>query len=91
MSDPTLPGTPGTGPEPPPEAEGFRDEQIEAEKQRVADEEEAQLQRSKDLKAFLSGEPEEVPPAEGTSTSTKAKKSSTKDEPPTTTNYSTKS
>jgi hypothetical protein len=56
MSDPTLPGTPGTGPVPEPEAEGFREEQIEAEKarQQAADEETAQ--RSAEQKAFYSGE-----------------------------------
>jgi hypothetical protein len=65
MSDPSLPGTPGTGPIPEPEAEGFRDEQVEQEKQRLVDEQTEALQRSKEAKDFYTGKPEEPPPPEG--------------------------
>lgn len=65
MSDPSLPGTPGTGPIPEPEAEGFREEQVDAEKQRLVDEQTEALQRSKDAKDFYTGKPDEPPPPEG--------------------------
>jgi hypothetical protein len=65
MSDPSLPGTPGTGPIPEPEPEGFREEQTEAEKQRLVDEQTEALQRSKDAKEFYTGKPDEPPPPEG--------------------------
>ncbi len=69
MSDPTLPGTPGTGPIPEPEPEGFREEQTEAEKQRLVDEQKDALDRSKEAKDFYTGKPEEPPPPEGGVTS----------------------
>lgn len=90
MSDPTLPGTPGTGPIPEPEPEGFRDEQTEAEKQRLLDEKEASLQRSKDAKDFYSDAPPEPPPVEGETRGTKGKTKGKSDDEPTTTGYTTK-
>jgi hypothetical protein len=77
MSDPSLPGTPGTGPIPEPEAEGFREEQTEAEKQRLVDQQKDALERSKEAKDFYTGAPEEVepPPPEGeTGTGTRSSK-----------------
>jgi hypothetical protein len=55
MSDPSLPGTPGTGPLPEPEPEGFREEQIEAERQRQLDEREEQAQLNKEAAEKYSG------------------------------------
>ena len=65
MSDPSLPGTPGTGPIPDEEPEGFRDEQVEAEKQRLVDEQKDALARSQEAKDFYTGKPEDPPPPEG--------------------------
>lgn len=62
MSDPTLPGWPGTGPLPDPEPEGFRDEQIALEAERLAQEQVDQAQRSKEAKEFYSGRPEVTEP-----------------------------
>lgn len=59
---------PGAGPTPEPEAEGFREEQTEAEKQRLIDEAEATIQRSKETKDVISGKPPEPPPPEARST-----------------------
>lgn len=60
---------PGVGPIPDAEPEGFREEQVEAERQRQIDEKEAAEQRSAEQKAFYSGaEPEEPPVAEQTDT-----------------------
>jgi hypothetical protein len=62
---------PGAGPTPEPEAEGFREEQIEAEKQRQIDVATESLQRSKDAKdEFSAAPPPEPPPVEGRSKST---------------------
>jgi len=72
MSDPTLPGTPGTGPLPEPEAEGFRDEQIEAERTRQIEERKTQAELNVEATEKYSGKdrPEpEPPPVEGGATS----------------------
>jgi hypothetical protein len=61
MSDPTLPGTPGTGDVPEPEPEGFREEQMEAEKERQAQEQAEGARRSAETKAYLSGETDQEP------------------------------
>lgn len=53
---------PGAGPEPAEEAEGFRQEQIDAEETRKEEEEAAEKQRSEDLKKELSGEPDPPDP-----------------------------
>jgi hypothetical protein len=74
MSDPSLPGTPGTGPIPEPEAEGFREEQTEAEKQRLVDQQKDALERSKEAKDFYTGAPEEPPPVEGGETPVRSSK-----------------
>jgi hypothetical protein len=82
---------PGVGDEPEPEPEGFREEQIEAERQRQEDVAKEQAERNKDTKAFYSGE-SDTPPGtthKGRSGSTTHKHTST-DEPKTTT-YSSKS
>lgn len=62
---------PGAGPAPEPEAEGFRDEQIEAEAARKEQEAADAAQASKDLKDFYSGTPE--PPPDPPVTRSKAK------------------
>jgi hypothetical protein len=64
MSDPSLPGTPGTGPVPEPEPEGFRDEQIDAENARQVEAKEESLKASKDAYENYTGKeyPYEVPP-----------------------------
>ena len=61
MSEPNLPGTPGTGPPPEPEPEGFRDEKIAEEEERQAKEREEAEQRSKDAKEQYSGKPQGGP------------------------------
>lgn len=77
---------PGAGPEPEPEAEGFREEQIVAERQRQVDEKEAKEQASVDKKKELSGNPDwpagrpdptPEPPAKTTSKTSSKSTSST--------------
>ena len=62
MSDPSLPGTPGTGPLPEPEPEGFRDEQIEAERTRQVEERKTQAELNVEAAEKYSGK-DYVPPA----------------------------
>lgn len=84
MSDPSLPGTPGTGPTPEPEPEGFRDAQIEAEYARARDEAVADHEASKEAYETHTGKeyPYDAPPdppvtarAKSTSHDTKSKSS----------------
>ena len=56
---------PGAGPVPEPEPEGFRDEQVAAERERKIQEEKDRLEASKAKKEELSGKPAEPPPVEG--------------------------
>jgi len=68
MSDPSLPGTPGTGPLPEPEPEGFRDEQVEAERQRQIEEREQQAQLNLEAAEKYSGkDAPDITPVEGRS------------------------
>jgi hypothetical protein len=70
MSDPSLPGTPGTGPLPEPEPEGFREEQIEAERTRQLEEREEQAQLNKEATEKYSGKdlPDAAPSRKPTET-----------------------
>ena len=70
---------PGAGDVPEPEPEGFRDEQVAAERERLIQEEKDRLEASKALKDELSGKPEAPPPPEGGVTSRKST-SHTKDD-----------